>query len=512
MKFFDTFYGRLSLLFLGLLFILGLAQIYFTTSTWNHYYAATDQALNRDLAEAMASELQPFARDSLNMAEIEHSIHYMMVLNPKVEIYLLAPDGQILAFFAEPHKKVKNRYVNLKPVHEFLSADQQDLILGDDPRYPQEHKPFSAARMKVGSAGDGYLYIIIGSELYTKAAQSVRDNYLVQALIRGLLITLIGAAIIGLLLFFVATRRLRNMTSVVREFSTGRLQSRAQAVSRDEIGSLARSFNEMADTIVRNLDELKNTDRLRRELIANISHDLRSPLASIRGYLETIQIKGSNLTAGERNRYLKIIEDTTGSMVSLVEQLFELSKLDAQQVKPEFEPFALPDLINDVHMKFMPAAQKAGINLQATIPSRLPQVYADIRLIERVLSNLVDNGIRYTPAGGTVKISVLQEADKVRVLVSDTGFGMQSEDIPHIFERFYRAEKSRAKATGGTGLGLAISKKIMEIHQRTINVQSQLNVGSTFSFELAVWNKNAADVSAMLVNESGRIEMTSNRG
>jgi signal transduction histidine kinase len=170
-----------------------------------------------------------------------------------------------------------------------------------------------------------------------------------------------------------------------------------------------------------------------------------------------------------------------------VEQLFELSKLDARQTQAHLEPFSITDLVQDVVMKFKPWAEKSHIELQAVLPEQLPQVYADIGLIERALSNLIENALRYTPEDGNVKIVIDKSEQTVKVVVADTGSGIQEEELPLIFDRFYRVEKSRARATGGAGLGLAIAKKIIDLHQSSIAVESKVNVGTTFSFNLKAW-------------------------
>ncbi len=487
-SFLNSFYVRLSAVFLILLVILGGLQIGFTLQSWNKYYKEADQRLNLNLAADMARELEPLLKDSTDIADIGHTIHYMMVLNPKIEIYLLDEQGKILAFFADPQKKVKARYVSLEPIHRFLSGSHHIPILGEDPRHPGVEKPFSAAPLKIGKNIDGFLYIILGGELYDSAINTIRESYLTRTIIKGLVVTLIFTALIGLLLFFFLTKRLHQMNEVVKSFENGQLDQRIETQAEDELGQLARSFNRMAEKIVANIEELKNTDRLRRELIANISHDLRTPLASIRGYLETIQMKGKRLKNEEREEYFRIIEETAEGMQVLVEQLFELSKLEAKQIKPHFEPFSIKDLIYDVVMKFKPTAEKKRITVKVSVPDGLPQVYADIGLIERVLTNLVENAVNYTPPGGAVFICASKRNNQVQVEIIDTGRGIAAEDLPFVFERFFRGKKVHAENANGSGLGLAITKKIIELHQSTITVESKLNEGSKFVFGLNVWN------------------------
>ena len=485
--FLKSFYVRLSAIFLILLIILGGVQVGITLQTWHHYYEEVEQRLNLNLAEDMARELEPLLKDSSDIANIGHAIHYMMVLNPKIEIYILNQQGKILAFFADPPKKVKAEYVSLAPLQDFLSDPHQIPILGEDPRHPNVKKPFSVAPLKIGQNIKGYLYIILGGELYDLAMNTVQQNFLAHTIIKGLIITLIFTGLIGLIIFFFLTRRLHEMNEIVKSFEKGELDKRVPVKSADELGQLANSFNRMAETIIANIDELKNTDKLRRELIANVSHDLRTPLASIKGYLETIQIKGQRINNQEREQYIQIIMEAAEGMQKMVEQLFELSKLEAKQIKPHFEPFLIKDLIYDVAGKFKPVSEKKGIELKISVPDDLPQVYADIALIERALSNLISNALDYTERGGRVTIGVKNGNGGLQVLVEDTGKGIAEKDLPFIFERFYRTPDRPARNSRGAGLGLAITKKILEVHNSNIKVESKYGKGSKFIFDVKVW-------------------------
>ena len=484
-SFLKTFYGKLSLIFLFLLILLGSAQIFITIQSSMRFMSETDQKLNLPLAQNMAAELRPFLKDSLSLPVIEDKIHYMMVMNPKVEIYLLNSHGKILAFFADPKKKVKREFIDLDPVRRFFQSSQNELILGDDPRYPGKQKPFSVAPLSIGKDLDGFLYIILGGEQYESAAGMLRESFIIKTTIIGLMLSILVTGFVGLSLFFFLTRRLRSMRDVVRRFEQGDLALRIASPSADEIGQLGQSFNVMADTIARNMEELKQTDLLRRELIANVSHDLRSPLASIQGYMETVLMKADQLDPKEREKYLNIILNNTVMLSQLVEELFELSKLDARQVESKLETFSIAELMQDVVLKYRPQAEQAGVHLESIVPSKSIVVKADIGLIERAVSNLIENAIKYTPGKGVVKVALTEGSGKVHISISDTGSGISEQDLPHVFERYYRGGKNQTRKPGGSGLGLAISKKIIELHDSELRVESQVNVGTRFYFALS---------------------------
>lgn len=489
-NFFHTLYGKISAAFLVLLMILGLIQTWVSVQSSMNFVNESDQKLNLNLARDLAKEFTPFLKDSIDYDNIKHTMHYMMVMNPRVEIYLLDGQGKILAFFADPGKTIKQDDVSLDPIHRFLTGAQDMPIAGDDPRNIGREKTFSAATIKIGEKIDGYLYVILGGEQYDSASAMIKESYIIRTTAISLAVILALTGVVGLILFAFLTKRFHAMTAVVKQFEQGNFSQRIVIQSDDEIGQLAKAFNRMADTIVANMDELKRTDDLRRELVANVSHDLRSPLASMQGYLETILMKDEALQANERRRYLQIIFDNTKMLSTLVGELFELSKLDARQIQPKVEAFSIAELTQDVVMKFKPQAEKQKVNLQANLARDLPMVQADIGMIERALSNFIDNALRFTPEGGSVKVDLQNNHDKVRVVIADTGCGIPAEEIPRIFERLYRIEKSRARGPGGAGLGLAIAKRILDLHESQIHVESKINTGTAFSFDLKLAGKN----------------------
>ena len=199
-SFLKTFYGKLSLIFLFLLILLGSAQIFITIQSSLRFMSETDQKLNLPLAQNMAAELRPFLKDSLSLPVIEDKIHYMMVMNPKVEIYLLNSHGKILAFFADPKKKLKKEFIDLDPVRRFFQSSQNELILGDDPRYPGRQKLFSVAPLSIGKDLDGFLYIILGGEQYESAAGMLRESFIIKTTIIGLMLSILVTGFVGILL------------------------------------------------------------------------------------------------------------------------------------------------------------------------------------------------------------------------------------------------------------------------------------------------------------------------
>ena len=230
--------------------------------------------------------------------------------------------------------------------------------------------------------------------------------------------------------------------------------------------------------------EAENT-YLRRDLIANVSHDLRTPLVALRGYLEVLAAKGANLGEEQRRGYLDIAVRQSAHLGTLIDELFELAKLDFKGVTINRETFQFADLVSDVLQKFQLAADEGGVALRVDAQRGLPLVDADVRLMERVLDNLISNALAHTPAGGQVTVGLSRHERGLLVQVADTGAGIAPERLPLIFNRFYRVDKARGGGPGsnrGAGLGLAITKRIVELHASRIEVQSEPLRGTCFSF------------------------------
>jgi signal transduction histidine kinase len=479
----NSFYARLSTIFLLLILALGAGCIAIAFSSAGHLFDDVEQLLNREYARSIAGELRPLVAEGFATERVRSAIHYMMVLNPMVEIYLLDDSGRIIAYFLNPAEKIERMSVDLAPLTAFIESGGHSLVFGEDPRNATRARPFSAAPLPMGGM-TGYVYIILGGAQYDASLRVIRESYYLRAGLIAFLLALLSTLIVGLSLFFLLTRRLKSLSSAVKGFEHGELGRRVEVRGRDELGALGRSFNDMAATIEADVEKLRLAERMRRDLIGNISHDLRSPLASIQGSLETMALKDAQLAPEERRRFLELSLRNASSLQKLVEELFELAKLDARQVQLKREPLQIAELAQDVALKLAPQAESAGVSLTVDLAPELPLVCCDIAMIERVLTNLIENAFRFTPAAGSVRVALSAREGAIRVTVEDTGMGIAPEDLPHIFDRFYRADKSRDRSTGGAGLGLAIARQIVELHGSLLEVESRPGEGARFSFTL----------------------------
>jgi two-component system OmpR family sensor kinase len=480
-----TLYTRLAVILTLLFGLVALLFVLLLSQATEHYQQEVAQKLNATLAEHIVAEHLLFRDGDIDQAALQRLFHVLMVINPRVELYLLDTGGRILGYSAPPGK-VQRVAVDLAPVRRFLSGDYTPPLAGDDPRSPQRQKVFSAASIEVDGRLAGYLYVILAGEQYDSVAHMLADSYVIKRNALLSLVVVLFALLAGLLLFALLTRRLRRLTHAVEDFQLAGF-SGALPPGRnggDEIDRLTCSINAMAGRIAGQVQRLQETDTQRRELVANVSHDLRTPLASLQGYLETLRLKGKELSRDEQLHYLEVAHRHCLHLGRLVEELFDLARLDANEVQPVLEPFSLPELVQDVVHKFELRAGQREVSLLAQYDANLPFVVGDIALIERVMDNLIENALRHTPAGGTVTVAVQPVGGTLAVQVIDTGSGIAAEDLPYIFERFYQSDKMRTQ--GGAGLGLAIARRIVELHGRTIRAASSGGRGTMFAFDLPV--------------------------
>ncbi|CAB1062529.1 Two-component system sensor histidine kinase [Olavius sp. associated proteobacterium Delta 1] len=488
---FRSLYSKLAAVLTGLFCLVGLAIIIVTLFSTEMYQQEVNQRLNRRLAAQIVAEKILMQENRVNQEALADIFHMLMVINPSIEVYLLDARGNILEFSASPGK-VKRSRVDLEPIRDMLEKDVTIPLRGDDPRDPGGKKVFTVARIPEQGQLQGYLYVILGGETYDSVVQKLKASYILQLSAWMIFASLFFALIAGLVLFASLTGRLKRLANAMDAFRSGtghqpmKLPRPKRRHGTDDIDRLELAFTEMSARIEDQLDQLHRSDTMRRELIANVSHDLRTPLATLQGYIETMLLKEDDLDPPTRRSYLETAIKHCERLSKLVSELLELAKLDSYDIRAEREPFNLSELVQDVVQKFQIMASDKQITLSTTCENNLPFVNADIGLIERVLENLIENAVRNTPPGGSVRLLLKPQQENVAVQVSDTGHGIPTQDLSQIFNRFYQLEKSRKSEQGHSGLGLAITKKILELHDRSIDVASALGTGTTFSFQLPV--------------------------
>ena len=407
----------------------------------------------------------------------------------KYRIILTDIDGKIIA---DSTKEASNTQLNLDkfvsrpvtlpreshgsvPPESQLRMPPQSSVL-TPPGSPALMPPESPPPSKSESSIIGYLFLmpLTQSEI-SFAALQIMYNEIGGYFIGGALLAVIVAIIITLFLSRRILAPVKALTAAAQLLGKGDFSQRVQIRDKSEIGELASTFNSMAGNLERD-------EQIRRDMVADVAHELRSPLTNVRGYLEAIQdgvTKPDEKTIGS-------IYDETMLLSRLVDDLQELSLAESGELKLYCQDEEMPELIRQAVSAVQAKAVDKGISLSMALPYNLPLVYIDFLRIKQVLLNLLENAIVHTPSGGMIKVGAQEKGDMVEISVTDSGEGIPAGELPNIFERFHRVDKSRSRATGGSGLGLTIAKYFVEAHSSKIEVQSEPGKGSRFFFTVPV--------------------------
>ncbi len=494
-------YQKLSLLMALVALVATLAYAALASWSSDRYHQEATQKLHEGLAHYVLDH-QPaplMTESSINKTGLKALAMNTMMINPLVEVYLLDAEGHIIGH-ALPEADVISGTVNLAPVHRFIETTRnaaRSVVYGDNPRQPAQPAVFSAAPIIEQGNTIGYLYVVLASHEAASIIDQLQESHILRMTLGGAVALSIFLLLCAIVSFRLISNPVKKLNREVRHYRQHQLtaqhpQAEPSALpAGDEVEELRTSVTLMQQRIQEQFDQLAAADNLRRELISNVSHDLRTPLAAMQGYLETLLLKQDQLEASDRQHYTHIAFRHSQHMGKLVSQLFELSKLDAGKVEPKPEVFSLKELVYDLIQDYeLPASQQA-VRLSVDAPDADVLVQADIELMQRVLQNLVDNALRHTPKQGHIEIALIEKAHRIHVSVTDSGAGIAPEDMPYVFDRYFqagqpaqRSETADAKVASGSGLGLSIVKRILELHHATIEVSSPPEKGAQFSFVL----------------------------
>lgn len=425
----------------------------------------------------------------------------LVLYEPDTQLYLLAGDGTVLVSTGEA-KLAPGFKVALGPVRVAAEAARTGAsvgyVMGDDPERMDEDavvaaRPIRRAVIRNDEGVSGWLYLVCHkADLPASRWEALRRSFALPVLV-------LICAIVALTTLFAAlviaavTRPLRRLTEAVSALSTRGLDEGAAVATlppptRDEFGQLTGAFSMMLDTLRRQWSALRRLDHFRREGVANLSHDLRSPLTATAACLETLEGRWSGADPEDR-RLLGMALRNTRNAARLVQSLGDLAQLDEPEFRLAREPIDLGELLGDIGLRFGPKAADAGVTLTVQNPpdgAPAPIASVDIELFERAVANLIDNALKYCPRGAALTLAAEVAGDAVEVSAADTGPGIAEADQPHLFDRHYQSRQSVAPATGegGKGLGLAIVKRIAELHGGAVSVRSAPGRGTCVTLRL----------------------------
>ena len=370
----------------------------------------------------------------------------------------------------------KNTRINITP--NILKALMNEKALRGNKRadYMDVAVPISGS-----GTDDGYVIYIVDNKQTVQSLNAEIITRILEAVLIGFAISIVISLIISKTLL----SPIQGMTRAAEAMADGDFSRKIRVESADEIGILAKTFNDMAKQIETMLEELKKAEKLRREFVANVSHELRTPLTSIRTYAETMS-DNQELPQEVEDEFLRVIINECDRMAKIVQDLLELSRFDSGNTKITSEQFSLERSLRDVHAAIVLEAKKRDHTLNLELEWKLPRIIGDRARIEQVLMNIISNALKYTPNGGTIDISSGSTGANVWVKVEDNGIGIPQEDLERVFDRFYRVEKARSREAGGTGLGLSIAKEIVTRHGGDLMIESTQGVGTTVTMTLPV--------------------------
>ncbi|TAA45800.1 HAMP domain-containing histidine kinase [Corallincola luteus] len=478
--------GQFALYAAGLFLLVGIGVGSWTLASYQTYGEEVEQRLHRGLAAHMVYDNKQLKQGTIDASILKDAFHTMMLLGPDWEIYALDTTGRLLAYSAPPGKVLRQR-ISLQPIHSFFAGADFPLY-GDDPRSATSQRIFSAAPIE-NAEGEltGYLYVIIGGEQWQTLADMLATSRVLQDSWRLMGAALLFGLVLLVLLFVLLTRPLTKLVRRFEHFTQHDFSRRNEPEVRHhrwtpaEVVSLNQGFDVMAGHIEHQLEQIKTTEQLRRELISHVSHDFRTPLASLQGYLETWLLQSAEQ---RQPQLIEVALKNARQLNLLVEQLFELVRLEGGDIRFNPEPVVVAELAYDVVQRLQLMAEARGVRLRVETDIHQQQALADIGKLERILVNLIDNALRHTPAGGEVIIKIAAANDAIYVAVADNGCGINEAEVPLIFDPHYRASNSVNGEGANTGLGLAIVQQLVALHGSEIAVQSSQQQGSTFGFSL----------------------------
>ncbi|MGQ7848296.1 sensor histidine kinase [Granulosicoccus sp. 3-233] len=518
----SSLFVRLCLVFTAILLCLGLLTLAIANRNQQRYFEEFTQELNRPVAMYIATQKRLFVDGEPDHQALRELAAHVMVINPSLQVYLLDRQGRVLDSLAGEPDAVQ-RHVDLEPIQRFVAGTAHLPLYGDNPAVPGQQRVFSAYPVSGGQAGNsgcescGYVYAVLGGERHSSLWQSLAGSYALRDNVAMFAVVLALALVAGMALFFLMTRPLRAMTASLgqwrlaadRAADSSPVVGRSTVVKRgNELEDLESTCHAMLERLDQQYQFLDSADRRRREFLTSVSHDLRTPLTSLSGAVETLLLKHDSLSDEERQHYLLLAQRQGGRLWRLIAQVFELARLDSGDIDVHVERIPFSELVFDTAQDFETLARERSITLQVSVlcKDKSLWVMADMGLLQRVIENLLANAIRHTARGGQVAIRLDRSGDSmVQFEIEDSGCGFSRplagcslaaiRDVSATADKSanHRApniERGGSDPGGkvilrGSGLGLGIVQRILTLHDSEALVWSRPGEGSRVCFELA---------------------------
>jgi signal transduction histidine kinase len=451
-------FRRIGLLIFIIITVLSILFVIVTYTATTEYYQASTQLLNKDVAGHIAKFSSPFEGDSVNRRKADSVFYQAMIISPNVEVYFLDNRGKVISYHSAD-SLIKLRQVPLDHIREYLS-DPNQVIRSVDPKDPETPKIFSASRVVHEGRQIGYIYVILVSKEYRNVAELVFRSRIGGLAVKILILITLTTLIFSLLYTSRLQRRFNGVIRVLDKFSSGNLDTRFDSKQKDEFSPISEAFNKMADMLSKTFRQLKMLESERKNFLANISHDLRTPLAVARGYTETLLIERKD-DFSTQEAYLDLVHIKIQQVEKLVLQLFELSKMESVHFTPIKQPFIFSEVLQEILNGGFLQAKNKRISIHCVHCENTAMIQADISMLERLVQNLLENALKYTPEKGSITVTLSSEKDFLIMRMENTGENLTSSLLTWL----NGAEDELNIRPAHTGLGLAIVKRIIQLHQ-----------------------------------------------
>lgn len=472
-----SLYWRIALGYIALLAVLLIVQtglaVWMTDRMWGRASRTPSQ-----LAELVAEDV---SAQLAQTPELDVEDHLRRRYGSGYQPFVLVLDGD--------RRTLSNRPTAIPPslgrdarMRLFGADRDRDRDRGPSPSSGDRRVPAAFADVMVAGARKGVVAVPQGPPPLSVSLREVAPTLVWVGI--GMLGA--GAAVMALLIFRPTHRRLRSLEEAARALGEGRTDVRANESGGDEVSALSSAFNRMAMNLEARATALADSDRARRQLLADVSHELMTPLSAIRGYVETLGMKEVHLDAATRDKYLDIAHQETHKLEAIIGDLLDLARLEGGGDSFEFDEVLVDDLLRRVADRHRPALIERRVTLTTAVANGTPLIRGDADRLEQALQNVAANAIRHTPDGGTVTLRAEPADGRVRISVTDTGPGIPPEHLPHIFDRFYKADAARAgtAVASGSGLGLSIVRAIVARHGGEIHASNAPGGGAVFTMIL----------------------------
>ena len=477
---YSSLYWRIGVGFVALLAVLLVAQgalfLWLTSGIWGSAYRTPSQ-----LAAAAAQDVQTeLAQDPEVSLDGYLARRYRRPVQP---FAVVLRDGRVGS----------NRGANMLP-REFLEEAKQRLArgAGGELEWERSHDMRHPRRAEYASIMEGEIEVGVAAVPRNPPPAFIGLRELAPTLtLAGLALLAAGAAVSALLIFRPAHKRLRELEGATVALREGRTDVRANEAGGDEVSALSRAFNRMAEDLQARATALAASDRARRQLLADVSHELMTPLSAIRGYVETLAMAELSIDESTRRRYLDIIEEETHKLEAIIGDLLDVARVEGSGERLKTEAIDVRELFGRVADRHRPVLCERRLTLDVRIEDPTPLISGDRARLEQALQNLAANAIRHTPDDGRITLHAAPDNARVRIRVIDTGPGIPPEHLPHVFDRFYKVDASRAgtRIPSGSGLGLSIVQAIVNRHGGEVRASNAPGGGAMFELWIPKWEQ-----------------------